>query len=266
MLTKIYITKKIRYIVLSIILFSINLLHADTSVYKYRKYPHVKKFYKEITPIAIKISKQYNLPAASLLAIAGLESGYGRGYVCQITGNIMSLGAFKGDPELPALTLPYSKTAKKILFDKNEIKKYTDLEYKKRHKSLKKDYRPLKYAGTVHNLTLLKYNKKLRYHAHYTCLNDFATKWICKKSNKKVFKNAKVWLETLVARNSKNILFNMDANNKFIEKIGGMKNSFNYRKSWPTKVKQVMKKAGLVELVDNIENKHMNFDEAWEQK
>ena len=118
MLTKIYKTINIRYIVLSI-LFTVNSLNAST--YSYRKYTHVKKFYKEITPIALEVSKKYNLPAASLLAIAGLESGYGRGYVCQITGNIMSLGAFKSDPELPALTLPYSKSQQKILFDKKKF-------------------------------------------------------------------------------------------------------------------------------------------------
>lgn len=240
----------------------------EAGSYSYRKYPHVKKFYKEITPIAIKISKEHNLPAASLLAIAGLESGYGRGYVCQITGNIMSLGAFKSDPELPALTLPYSKSKHQILFDKNEIKKYAkaDLEYKKRHKSLKKDYRPKEYAGTVKNLELLKYNETLRCQAHNACLNDFATRWICKKSNIKAFRKAKIWLNKLVVDNNKNILFNMSINNRFIDKIGGVKNSFNYRKSWSKKAKQVMKKAGLVELVDNMENKHMGFDEAWEQK
>jgi len=265
MLTKIYNTDNIRYIVLSI-LFMISSLDADS--YSYRKYPHVKKFYKEITPIAIKISKEHNLPAASLLAIAGLESGYGRGYVCQITGNIMSLGAFKSDPELPALTLPYSKSEQKILFDQNEIKKHAkaDLDYKKRHKSLKKDYRPLGYAGSVKNLELLKYNEKLRYQAHNACLNDFATRWISEKSNIKAFKNAKIWLENLVAKNNKSILFSMNANSCFIDKIGGVKNSFNYRKSWPKKAKQVMKKAGLVELVNNMQNKHMSFDEAWEQK
>ncbi len=265
MLTKIYNTANIRYIVLSI-LFTIS--SVDASSYSYRKYPHVKKFYKELTPIAIGVSKKYNLPAASLLAIAGLESGYGRGYVCQITGNIMSLGAFKNDFELPALTLPYSKQHKKILFDPNEIKKYTknDLYYKKCHKSFKKDYRPLPYAGTIDNLELLKYNNKFRNKAHIACLNDFATRWISKKSNIKAFKNAKIWLETLLAHNNRNILFNMNTNNNFIDKIGGIKNSFNYRKSWPKKVKQVMSKTGLIELVDNIQNKHMSFDEAWEKK
>jgi hypothetical protein len=58
----------------------------------------------------------------------------------------------------------------------------------------------------------------------------------------------------------------MNVNKQFIDKIGGIKNSFNYRKSWPKKVKQVMQKAGLVELVNDIENKHMSFDEAWEKK
>jgi hypothetical protein len=265
MLTNIYNAVNIRYIAL-IILLTFTSLSANT--YSYRKYLHVKKFYKEITPIAIEVSKKYNLPAASLLAIAGLESGYGRGYVCQITGNIMSLGAFKSDSELPALTLPYSQSQQKILFDKNEIQKCLkhDLFYKKHNKSLKKDYRPKQYAGTTHNLELLKYNKKLRNKAHKACLNDFATRWISKKSNIKAFRHAKIWLNDVVKNNTCKILFSMNVNKQFIDKIGGVKNSFNYRKSWPKKVKQVMKKAGLVELVNNIENKHMSFDEAWEKK
>jgi len=214
------------------------------------------------------ISKRYNLPAASLLAIAGLESGYGRGYVCQITGNIMSLGAFKSDPELPALTLPYSKSKQKTLFDKNEIKSCNkdDLIYKKHHKSFKKDYRPKLYAGTIDNLELLKYNKNLRNEAHRACLNDFATKWISQKSNIKAFKDARIWLNNIIDKNSNKILFSMNTNKQFLDKIGGIKNSFNYRKSWPKKAKQVMKKAGLVELVNNIQNKHMSFDEAWERQ
>jgi flagellum-specific peptidoglycan hydrolase FlgJ len=81
----------------------------------FRKYEHVKQFYSQITLDAIEVAKKHDLPAAAILAMAGLESGYGSGYVAQITGNILSLGAFKGDAELPPLYLPYSKSKKKIL-------------------------------------------------------------------------------------------------------------------------------------------------------
>jgi len=233
----------------------------------FRKYAHVKQFYKEISVDAIEVAKKHKLPAAAILAIAGLESGYGSGYVAQITGNILSLGAFKSDAELPALYLPYSKSLKKILFDPKEIAKHnaTDLSYKKRAKSYKRDYRPAPYAGTHNNLELLKYNPKLRREARYACLNDFATRWIVKDSNIKAFRDAREYLDTLIKNDTtNNILYSMSANKGFIERIGGIPHSFNYRETWPKKVELIMNKTRLVELVNDIENKHMSFKEAWE--
>ena len=238
-------------------------LYADG--YSFRKYPHVKKFYSEITLDAIAIANKYLLPVGAVLAIAGLESGYGSGYVAQITGNILSLGAFKGDKELPPLYLPYSKKDKKILFDPQEIKKHSkdDLSYKKRAKSYKRDYRPSPYGGTVLKLELLKYDEKLKHSAHYTCLNDFATRWITKGSNIKTFRNARAYLDSLVKKNGVKILFTKETNKNFIDKIGGIPQSFNYREEWPKKVKLIMDKVGLVQLVNDIYFKNLSFDEAW---
>jgi len=232
----------------------------------FRKYAHVQKFYAAITLDAIAISKKHHLPAAALLAIAGLESGYGSGYVAQITGNILSLGAFKSDAELPALYLPYSKSLKKVLFDPNIINKHKkeDLSYRKRDKSYKRDYRPSPYAGSHNNLELLKYDTTLRDKAYYACLNDFATRWIVKQSNIKAFREARKWLDTLIKENKTNdILYSMNANTGFIYKIGGIPHSFNYRATWPKKVELIMHKTRLVELVNDIENNNMNFKEAW---
>jgi len=234
--------------------------------YSFRKYHHVKEFYKETTQKAIDVCLKNNLPPAAVLAISGLESGYGRGYVAQITGNILSLGAFKGDKELPRLYLPYSKSKQKILFDPKEIKSVTkkdDLSWKKRAKSYKRDYRPNPYAGTTKNLDLLICNKNLKSNAHIACFKDFATRWIDKESKIKSFKDTRAWLDNLVKRKGKSILFNINTNMEFIERIGGHSNSFNYRKTWPKKAKVVMKKVGLVKLVDDIYNKKMNFKEAW---
>jgi hypothetical protein len=238
------------------------------SNYTLRKYKHVKEFYKTITPLAIEVSKKYDLPPAALLAIAGLESGYGQGYVAQITGNILSLGAFKSDPELRALYLPYSKSKKKILFDPKEIEKLPkdDLIYKLREKSLKKDYRPAPYAGTDKNLALLKHNKKLRIEAYKRCFNDFATKWISVNSNIQSFQEARIWLNNLVKKHSADILLTYKVNKEFIYHVGGKPHSFNYRKTWPKKVKYIMDRAGLVPLVNDIVKKGMNFDEAWSEK
>jgi len=54
-----------------------------------RRFSHVKEFYAEITEMVIELSLKHNTPPAVILAIAGLESGYGNGYVSQITGNIL---------------------------------------------------------------------------------------------------------------------------------------------------------------------------------
>ena len=233
--------------------------------YSFRKYQHVKEFYKEITPKAVDICLKHNLPPAAVLAIAGLESGYGRGYVAQITGNILSLGAFKGDKELPRLYLPYSKSKQKILFDPNEIKQHpdSDLSWKKRAKSYKRDYRPDPHAGTTKDLELLLYNNTLKCDAHSACLNDFATRWIHDGSRIKVFKSTRIWLDSIVNKNNTQVLFNMNTNKEFIDRIGGHSNSFNYRKTWPKKVKLIMKKVGLVELIDDIYNNKMSFEDAW---
>jgi hypothetical protein len=236
--------------------------------YSFRKYSHVKDFYASITKDAIDISIKYNLPPAAVLTIAGLESGYGRGYVARITGNIMSLGAFKGDKELPRLYLPYSASKKKILFTTKEIKKASpgDLSWKKRPKSYKRDYRPAKFAGTTKNLELLSYDKALKHKANLACLTDFATRWISPTSKVKAFRDTRKWLDKQVKKNGKDILFSMSLNKEFIDRIGGHKNSFNYRKTWPKKAKLIMKKAGLVQLANDIYMKKMNFKDAWRKQ
>jgi len=239
-----------------------------SSEYSFRKYNHVKEFYKSITKDAIKICKQHNLPPAAVLAIAGLESGYGSGYVAQITGNILSLSTFKIAKQLPALYLPYSSSKQKILFDPHIIKKLpkSDLSYKLRAKSYKQDYRPLKYAGKRTNLELLKYNKKLRLKARRACLNDFGTRWISYESNKKVFKELRIWIDKRVKEQGVGTLYRKNTNLGFIDRVGGLPHSFNDRKTWPKKVKLIMKKFGLIALVQDIDKNNMSFKEAWERK
>lgn len=246
-----------------ILLFCFSTLYS--SDFTFRKYTHVKEFYKSNAKEAIRLAKQYNIPPAALLAIAGLESGYGKGYVAQITGNILSLGAFKGDKELPRLYLPYSKSKKTVIFDKKDIERCSeeDLVWKKRPKSLKRDYRPLPYAGTAKKLELLNYDKTLKHKANKACLNDFATRWIVSTSKVKVFKEARIWLDKLVDKHGTKILFTKDINNQFISKIGGHPHSFNYRETWPKKAKLIMRKTGLVKLMNDMQFKAMDFDSAW---
>jgi hypothetical protein len=238
------------------------------SSYPYRKYQHVKAFYKDTTPLAIEVGLKYKVPPAALLAIAGLESGYGCGYVAQITGNILSLGAGKSDKELPRLYLPYSKSKQKILFDPKEIQKLpkNDLSYKLRSRSYKKDYRPSGIAGTQKELIYFKYHKKERLKAYKHSFEDFAKTWISKDSRYKAFREARAYLDKEVKTHGKKILFNMNTNKEFIRLIGGRPNSFNYRKSWPKKVIMVMKKTGLVPLTQDIYYNKKNFEDAWSTK
>lgn len=258
-----------QYLILTLLLNTLllPLLYASTPHYTLRKYSHVKEFYRVLTPIVLKISKEHNIPPAAILAVAGLESGYGSGYVAQITGNILSLGAYKSDAELPALTLPYSKSKKRVLFDPKEIQKQpqSDLSYRKRAPSLKRDYRPHPYAGTQKNLELLKYDKKLREQAYKRCVSDFATRWLNSNSKITSFKDARVWLDTLVAKKGYDTLLLQTTNEEFIDHIGGKPHSFNYRKSWPIKVKYIMHRAGLISLVKSMQKDELSFDQAWAQ-
>jgi len=257
--------KKKILIAISLLLISTALLSNEFS---FRKYQHVRQFYKEICDDVIDIAIKHHVPPAAVMAIAGLESGYGSGYVAQITGNILSLGAFKGENQLPSLYLPYSKSKRKVIFDSNEIKQCdtSDLKWKQRDKSLKKDYRPNSYAGTTKNLSLLLNDKKLKEQALKACVNDFVSKWITISSKVKVFKDARNWLESKVANFGIEILFDEDVNKKFISMIGGHPHSFNYRETWPKKVQLIMYKTGLVKLSSDIYMGRKSFNDAWSNK
>ncbi len=233
--------------------------------YRYRKYLHVKSFYQDIAEDAVKIGVKYNVPPAALLAIAGVESGYGRGYVAHITGNILSLGAKSNEAELPALYLPNLKDdSSKILYG-SMIEKYEkdELVWKKRPKSLKKDYRPKSIAGTTKELDFLDKNPTVKKEANIACLEDFAKVWINKNKKFKPFVEAREMLNEQVKANGKDILFDRDINIKFIYMISGKTNSFNYRETWAPKVTKIMKNTGLVELTKALHVEHKTFNEIW---
>jgi len=233
--------------------------------FKYRKYLHVKNFYKDIANGAIEIGLKYNVPPAAILAIAGVESGYGRGYVAKITGNILSLGAKKTEAELPALNLPNLKEDKSKIIYGDEIKKYpaNALEWKKRPKSLKKDYRKQNIAGTTKELDYFDKHPSEKVKANLQCLEDFAKNWINKNKKFEPFVKARQMLDKEVEQHGKEILFSKALNEKFIYMISGKPNSFNYRKSWAKKVINIMENTGLVELVKSLHVEKKSFEEAW---
>jgi len=228
-----------------LVCFLINSLNAIDS---YMELKYVKDFYNIVGPISVELGTKYNVSPAAIMAIAGVESGYGRGYISKITANILSLGVKKGEKELPALILPTNKNGE-ILYSKREIAKYlkSDLIYKQRPKCLKKDYRPTKIAGTTKQLDYFDNNPKAKNKAIRANILDFVTLWISYKHSYKPFKNARAYLDK-----NKNRLFTKKVARRFISLIGGVPNGFNYRKSWVKKVNIVMRKAHLIELAKLI--------------
>ena len=239
----------------------------ESNTYKLRRHSHVKTFYSYISVSATSICIKNNIPPASLLAIAGLESGWNRGYIGQITGNILSLNAKRSDQRLPALRLPRIIKTNKIIFDKYEIEKYDSLElrYENRPESHKKDYRPESYAGTNKNLAYFKYHPKEKAKAHAQNIEDFVTTFISRTSKIKAYRESRAIMDSLVTKFGKNILLKEETAILFINSIGGKRNSYNSRASWPKKIIKVMQQVGLVELTKEI-NEGKSFNNSWEYK
>ncbi len=232
--------------------------------YRLRKHRHVTAFYQMLSEKVTETCMKDNIPPAALLAIAGLESGWNSGYVGKITGNILALGANKGDTTLPSLFLPRIKKTGEILFDSLEILKYDkkDLIWEKRPKSWKKDYRPQEIAGSKYNLAYFKYHPKEKSEAIAKNIDDFISVFISKDSNIKAFRETKELMNKLVKEKGKNILLKLETTYVFLNGIGGKKNSYNHRKSWLRKVKSIIKHAGLIELAKDL-NSGKDFEETW---
>lgn len=230
-----------------------------------RKHDNVTLFYQKISPGCVKLGLKYNVPPAAILAIAGLESGYGSGYVSQITGNILSLGAKGDDPELPPLKLARNLKTGKLVYDSEEIRAMGKGNYRleQRPASLKKDYRPSRLAGTSRDLAYFKYHPNEEVRANMQCIEDFMKKWLSVNTRSLVYREARLYLDEIVKSKGVDALFDEQVNKRFIRMIGGRPNSFNYRKVWPSKVISILDKAGLVELCKNLRGGSMSFAEAW---
>ncbi|WP_424686767.1 MAG: hypothetical protein ACNI3H_01540 [Halarcobacter ebronensis] len=247
-----------------ILLLLTNFLFSYDKNFSYRKYIHVKKFYSSLVKETVDIALKHNMPPAAILAIASVESGYGRGYVASISGNILSLGANKNDKALPSLYLPNTKGPYKVIYNTKVIESFSkdELVWKQRPKSLKKDYRPKGIAGTTTNLDYFDYNKDAKKKANLKNIEEFCTLWISYENRFKAFNGARAFLDEQVKKHGKEILFTKKLNKEFINHIGGKKNSFNYRKTWPIKVIKVLEKTGLTKLTKDIYDKK-SFDESW---
>lgn len=242
-----------------------NITSKNITSYRLRKYENVTEFYRRIAKPATTICMENNVPPAAILAIAGLESGWNKGYIGRITGNILSLGTRNGDYELPALRLPRLKSNNQILFDSLEILKYgpNDLVWEDRPPCLKKDYRPAPYAGTTYNLAYLKYHPDEKSQAHVANLTDFVTVFISRTSRIPVYREARKAMDDLVNEYGKEILLKEETAIQFINAIGGKPYSFNFRETWPIKVTTIIERAGLAQLTSELYDNNVPFKDVW---
>jgi len=238
--------------------------NAFAAEYPLRKHEHVKAFYQSIARSAVELGLEHNVPPAAIMAMAGLESGYGRGYVSRITGNILSLGARQGEAELPPLNLPTYIPTNRVLIDKDRIESTPaeELEWVMRPPSLKKDYRPARFAGTGRRLAYLQRNRDDRIEARAMNISDFVTSWISEKSAVPVFAEARTWLDQTVEREGKESLLSCETAKAFISRVGGKPRSFNHRKSWVKKVNYILDRGGLCSLATAM-SKGVPFEQAW---
>lgn len=238
---------------------------SKTNLYSLRKYSNVTRFYRQIAKPATALSMKNNVPPAVILAIAGLESGWNQGYIGRISGNILSLGTRGGDTELPPLKIARLVATGKILFDSLVISKYAAKEiiWEARPPSLKKDYRPKPFAGKPHNLAYFKYHPKEKARAQIKNINDFVTIFISRKSRIKAYRKGRNLMDSLVRIHGKEILLEDTTAAKFIHEIGGKLNSFNFRKTWPKKVLNIIDKSGLSELTSEFYLNNAEFKDVW---
>lgn len=237
---------------------------AEKPHYSLRHYQNVTHFYTMTAQEAVKIGLANNVPPAAILAIAGWESGYGQGYVAQVTGNIMSLGARKGEPELPPLTLPKNRATDQIMIDIDKAKRLPkdQVVWEKRPPSLKKDYRPKPYAGTADHLLYFRNHPQALKQAYAEVMQDFASRWINAQSDVPVFATAAGNMNQLVKREGQSALLKCDVAKAFVKSIGGQPRSFNTRPAWITHVNTVMDKAGLCQLTQEL-YQGQSFKIAW---
>lgn len=238
------------------------------SDFKNRNLDHVKKFYSTFAKEAVKICLDYNIPPAAVLAIAGLESGFGSGYVARITGNILSLGAKKGEIALPPITVPMRISDGTVFLDSSFIQKVPreDIVYKRGAPSLKKDYRPDYLAGKGDSLDYFKRHRDKYKQAKLKNIEDFCKFWIVDSSSSEVFKKARFWADSIVVKKGKEFLLTREASMEFIDLIGGRPHSFNYRETWPKKVKSIIKSVGLAHLSKEIYLSGSTFESAWRKR
>ncbi len=218
-----------------------------------RRFPRVIEFYRELTPIAVGESIRTGVPASAIMAIAGHESGFGRGYVAQVSGNILSLGARGSEVVLPSLTVLENSGGKILLeFDRTAQQGSIPSGYGwvKKPPSYKKDYRPPGICGTDGDFDYFIENPAERLAAWKKNVRDFAEGRIKEDSPIKAYRRAYQFAQKLKNSHHRNYVLSEQAAMDFIRLVGGYSRSFNSNPEWPDKVISVLKRAHLSEIVN----------------
>ncbi|MDO6736551.1 hypothetical protein [Wenyingzhuangia sp. 2_MG-2023] len=233
--------------------------------FKYRKYNHVKEFYKRLALPITELCVQHRVPPGAVLSILSLESGWGQGYVGKITGNFLSLNASGNEAELPALKMPKNIFTKKTIIDRTKLAKTskTSIVWENRPPSLKKDYRPQGIAGTTKDLDYFIRRPDELTQANLKNVTDFVSRFISETSRIKAYREARALLDQQIAEHGVGILFDDSLNRKFVYTIGGRPNSYNFRKTWPQKVMSIYKNVGANELLKDLYTNKNTFEQAW---
>lgn len=235
--------------------------------YLSRKIPKIAFFYKHIAVDLIKASVRANIPPAAVLAIVGLESKYGENYISKITGNITGAVALERENMMPPVKLPSLRYGYQAFLNKKKVAKHrpSDIRWVQYPPSYLIDYRPIPLRGTELKLDYFEYRPLLKKHAQIQSVVDFGALIISNKSEFDAIKEARQWLDELVAQEGKQVIFESQVAYAFIDKISGRgKNTYpKYNKAWGAKVKRLIESTGFVPFVRDLHHKRYTFEEAW---
>jgi len=208
----------------------------------------VSNFFKYLTPIVLKKSLEKGAPPGAILAIAALESGYGTGYIANVSGNILSLNAKRTEPMLPPLTLAITKN-NKIILNGEKIKSMLAAGYPfkvlKRPPSYKKDYRPAQIASKKTHLDYFLHNPNQKYLAWEQNVNDLMFSRLDSNSSIIAYKETSMFCDNLFKKKSIYHLLSNKAATSFLTLVGGRPISYNIRTSWRDKAISLLSKLNL---------------------
>lgn len=224
------------------------ILHMRKEGYSHWDKSEVINFLKNCTPIILSECLEKGAPPTAIIAIACLESGFGKSYVSRVSGNILSLNALETDTALPPLQLPVigqndyiidTQRLKKMLATGNEIKVV------KRPPSLKKDYRPKEIAGAFTELDYFLYHPEEKIAAWQNNIKDLLYYRISEKSSYTAYRETNALCLRIKTNRSITLLLSNKTATHFLSLIGGRPQSYNANFSWRQKTHNLVYSLGL---------------------